>query len=670
MEDTTYRTKKSAHKELGDIDNRFSVAEIPQDIFTLRREFGEYVIKNSEDLDVRDRVAIKYGMPGEEGPKGHSVVDTISNRKFALIRYPKVVGGTEQELGVGFTLGEFKNNKIVGTPEDAAQAMGLPADFKIDDLPSLAAVERKDFSVEDVLRDAINQEQALQNGPDVNGGPAVDTRNMLASHSKREAAIDNYLEDQKVLIDNTKQDMTDFDALLNNDTATKEERIAHFAKRTAMANEIKNQELNVLKAIVTPEKFTLDSEGKAVLVDADDLNNRFAKTREQTTIPLGDPNGKYNIGKVSAAHIEDSPSILEGDTILSSIRVRTSGDDHADVNIYAVKNEGQAWLRAEKVSMDGFEALDAEAFAGIGIDSNKFVVGGDTLPAQVIEQITPAALQENIARRQILNHNTWKGEPGFAGEPVKEHKASDWTYPRSTDEGDYQHSVLEVRALNEIQARKADNRTTVTDLSAKQIKNLEEFGIIRHAQIKKDKGYEYIGGASGHLITDHLNNSVQLVGQTMVNTDRNSGVGEPKVETVEFDIAIRPDRPDRIGIQYPVSGSSQGSIGIDVYASAYQEQHGHDWELAGDAMRADFKGQSVVDTDETRYTGKNIVEALSVSTDIIHSDDPKMHNNFGRGIKDESVVNLERATELRTGHDMKMEAMDRIEPTRLSRTRP
>ena len=87
-------------------------------------------------------------------------------------------------------------------------------------------------------------------------------------------------------------------------------------------------------------------------------------------------------------------------------------------------------------------------------------------------------------------------------------------------------------------------------------------------------------------------------------------------------------------------------------------------------MRADFKGQSVVDTYATRYTGKNIVEALSASTDIIHSNDPKVRNNFGRGIKDESVIKLERATALRTGHDMKMEAMDRIEPTRPSRTKP
>lgn len=665
------------YEKLGDADDRFITRELVSSNDELRKSIGDYAVKNSPGASVHSKMLMRHGVTFDDtAPLGLSVVDTISNREFALVRYAELDGKLdeskdyEEQASVRFILAEVKDNKIVGTPEGAAVAMGLPGDFSLPPSSYSRATNpyTPDFWIEIKLREAISEQQKAQPQPWLNGQPAPDFRAVLSMHTKHEQALNEYLDAQKASIDTQKAELAEFDANTDPVSLSKEDRLTSWATRTKLADKIKSQELEVLYAIVTPEKFEVNGEGKAVLVQEVDLNNRFAKTTASTTIPLGDLNNRYNIGKVSAGHIEDSPSIAAGDTILSSIRVRTSGDDTADTNIYAIKDEGgQSWIRAERVTMDGFISLDEQSLKSIGIDSSKLIVGGDTPSDKVMAQISPAALRETIAKKQILEHNLWKKVEGFGGEPIREHKASAWAFPRYNDGGEGDRSVLEMRALREANARKTDSRTTVVDLSQQQVERLEEFGIIREAQIPKSKGYEYIGGASGYIITDHLHNSVQIIGQALIHTDRNSGIGEKKVEATGFDIAIRSDR---IGIQYAVRGSSPGTIEAKYFDAAYEEAHGDGWDLAGAIMRADFNGQSADDSDETRYTGKNIVEALASSEDMQNYDDPKMYNDFGRGIKHDSLVKLDRATALKNGYDMKMEVVDHIEPTRPKMARP
>lgn len=653
---------KIKHEKLNDADDRFLVAQIDATDQALRESLAEYVVQNNKDASYISKAIMKYGATGDEGgPTGQRLVDTINNREFAVIHYAEIAGKLdkekpfEEQASISVILSEIKDNKAVGTPESAAKAMGLPEGVKLNST--------------DNLRDVISSHQNDQPRPEDNGRPAVDARSVIANHSKREVAIDSYLEDKKAFIEQAKEALTAHDAGSNLESLSKEERLKSWAIRTSLNNQVKQQQLEVLKAIVTPEKFEVNNGGDAQLVNAEDLNNRFAKTTDNTTIPLGDPDNKYNIGKVSKTHMEDSPSILDGEKVLTSIRVRASGEDKVDTNIYAIQSGDETWIRAERVSLDGFTMTDEDALAYIGVDSNKFIMGGDTPAAKVVEQVSPAGLREHVARQQILNNKLWKKEPAFGNESVKEHKAADWAYPRSNDDGNATHSVLEVRALNEISAQKADNRTTVVDLSAKQVEQLEDFGIIREAKIAPREGYDYVGGASGHIIIDHKNDVTQVIGQAIINTDRNAGVNFKKIEATEFDFAIRPDRPDSVGIQYAVAGSSPGTLDINLFSSAYNEAHGDEWELSGVAMRADFKGQEVTAKDATRYTGKNVVEALVVSPDIVNEEDPKIYNNFGRGIKHESVVNLERASSLRHGYDTKIDAMNNIEPKKAARAK-
>lgn len=648
-------------EKLNDADDRFLVAEIDTSDQALRESLAEYVVQNNKDANYISQAMMKYGVTGDEGgPTGQRLVDTISNREFAVIQYAEIAGKLdkekpfEEQASFSVILSEIKDNKAVGTPESAAKAMGLPEGVKLNSTDS--------------LRDVISSYQNDQPRPENNGRPAPDTRAVITAHTKREAALDSYLETQKELIEQTKDQLLEQTRSVDLSTLPKDKQLKAWAVQTNLRHQVKSQQLNALKAIVTPEKFDVSNDGTAHLVNADELNNQFAKTTDTTTIPLGDPENKYNIGKVSPAHIEDSPSILAGDKILTAIRVRASGDDKVDTNIYAIQNGDENWIRAERVSQDGFEMIDEQALRSIGVNPDKLMMGGDTPASQVIEQVSPAGLREHVARQQILNNKLWKKEPAFGSEPVKEHKATDWAYPRSSDDGDGTHSVLEVRALNQINAQKVDNRTTVVDLSAKQVQQLEDFALIREAGFKNDESYDYVGGASGHIIIDHKHDVTQVIGQTLINTDRNSGQGFKKIEVTEFDFAMRPYRPDRIGVQYAVAGSSPGPIDIDVFSSAYNEAHGDEWELGGDAMRAEFKGEQV-NTDDTRFTGKNIVEALAASDDIVHDNDPKMLNNFGRGIKHDSVISLERASALRHGHDVKMEAMDRIEPAKPARAK-
>lgn len=648
-------------EKLNDADDRFLVADIDTNNQALRESLAEYVVENNKDANYVSQAMMKYGVTGDEGgPTGQRLVDTISNREFAVIQYAEIAGKLdkekpfEEQASFSVILSEIKDNKAVGTPESAAKAMGLPEGVKFDST--------------DNLRDVISSYQNDQPRPEDNGRPASDTRAVITAHTKREAALDSYLETQKELIEQTTEKLAEQTRTVDLSTLPKDERIKAWAIQTKLSNQVKEAQLNALKAIVTPEKFDVSNDGTAYLVNAEDLNNQFAKTTDNTTIPLGDPENKYNIGKVSPAHIEDSPSILEGEKVLTAIRVRASGEENVDTNIYTIQDDDEIWVRAERVSKDGFELLDEQALAAIGVNSDKIVMGGDTPASKVIEQVSPAGLREHIARRQILDNKLWKKEPAFGSEPVKEHKATDWAYPRSSDDGNSTHSVLEVRALNQINAQKVDNRTTVVDLSAKQIQQLEDFALIREAGFESSKGYDYVGGASGHIIIDHKNDVTQVIGQTLINTDRNDGPGFKKIETNAFDFAMRPDRPDSIGVQYAVSGSSPGTISMDVWSAAYNEANGDEWELAGDAMRAEFKGEQV-STDSTRYTGKNVVEALVDSDDIVHDNDPKMLNNFGRGIKHDSVVSLERASALRHGDDMKMESTDRIEPAKPARAK-
>src|SRR5699024_1513806 len=135
-----------------------------------------------------------------------------------------------------------------------------------------------DFWIEIKLREAISEQQKAQPRPWLNGQPAPDFRAVLSMHTKHEQALNEYLDTQKASIDTQKAELAEFDANTDPVSLSKEDRLTSWATRTKLADKIKSQELEVLYAIVTPEKFEVNGEGRAVLVQEVDLNNRFAKT--------------------------------------------------------------------------------------------------------------------------------------------------------------------------------------------------------------------------------------------------------------------------------------------------------------------------------------------------------------------------------------------------------
>lgn len=624
------------YKALGDKNERFAVGmldSIKSNNPKLYRSLHEYTTSPKEGGVIR---VLGKARDAIDAPYGRVLKDSISDRKFAVILYTdikKSAGGQpglqEMNYDVGMLLGEIENNVIIGTPESAAKALGLPDGLSFD-------IERYNdgYSIEEQIRDGISaQQKPLLTS---NSAALPDARALLNNQIRFDHAVNDYLSKQRNLLPFVEANYNGvIDSIAKGDKPTPEGR----ESLKATQDRIERDKELVFKAIITPEKFELDADGLAVPIDVDALNNRFANTTQDSTVPLGDIRGEFNIGKVSEADKNDGLVVDSNEQILSAIRVVRSESD-GYTNLYAIKSGNEYWLRAEYRQAGKLMMANEEAFANIGLNSNKFVVGDDTPASKVMAQITPAALRETITRQGLLAFAIQKKEMGYE-HPVTEHKALDWVF-KNDGNSHYDGDVL--FELRKIDAQKADNRTTVVDLSAKQIEQLEGFGLIREAAHKLDKGYDYVGGASGHIIIDHKHDITQVIGQTLINTDRNDGPGFKKIEATGFDIVIRPDRP---GVQYPYYGSTPAKIKPNVFLAAHNEDHDSKIDpLAGGSMRTQFQGQEVYAFDSRRYSGRNVVEAIAQSEVLLDDQDAKLSNNFGRGIKHPSVIKLEQMDQI------------------------
>lgn len=610
------------YKALGDQNERFLVGLLDgKGNDTLASSLYSYIRqpKDKKSLKVLGKVFDVF-----DESYGRVLKDTVSGREFAVIVYTHITTQNNRrdiDHKVSFLLGEIEDNVIVGTPESTAYALGLPNGLSFD-------IDFDSNDIEELIRDSISGEQQplLENETP----PLPDARGLLANQLRFDSAIKDYLDKQKALLPYMEANYNSvMDSIKKGDKPTPEGEKSLEARKERIE---RDKEL-VFKAIITPEKFELDADGHAVPVDVDALNNRFANTTKDSAVPLGDVRGEFNIGKVSQSDKDDSLVIDDNEQILSAIRVTTSKRD-GHTNLYAVKSAGEYWLRAEHRQAGRTTMENDAAFASLGLNSNKFVVGGGTPASKVMAQITPAALRETITRQGLLIDAVSNKTMGYE-HPVTEHKALDWVFKNN----DYHDGnvAVEFRALN---AQKVDNRTTVVDLSAKQIEQLERFGLIREAGYQSDKGYEYVGGASGHIIIDHKYDVTQVIGQTLINTDRNDSQGFKKIEAINFDMALRPDRP---GVQYPYFGGTPARIKLDLFLAAHNEDHhGMRDPMPGGQMRAHLQGDDVYASDSRRYSGRNVVEAIAHSDAIQQETDAKIINNFGCGIKHPSIIKLEQ----------------------------
>ncbi|WP_339343307.1 hypothetical protein [uncultured Psychrobacter sp.] len=616
------------YKALGDQNERFLVGMLDSDNNKLYSSLYEYLkqTKDNEDTRALGKLDDVLG-----APYGRILKDTVSGREFAVILHTDLKKGTVEEPGMvdidyetGLLLGEIKDNEIVGTPATAAKALGLPNGLSFD-------IERycdNGYTIEDQIRDSISVAQQPLLKSEVRALP--DARALLDNQIRFNGAINDYLDKQKALLPYMEANYNSvMDSIKKGDKPTPEGEKSLKARKERIE---RDKEL-VFKAIITPEKFELDAGGYAVPVDVDALNNRFANTTQDSTIPLGDVRGEFNIGKVSQSDKENSLVVGHHEQIVSAIRVVTSKCD-GYTNLYAVQSGDEYWLRAEHRQAGSTTMENEAAFANIGLNANKFVVGGDTSAYKVMSQINPAALRETIIRQGLLDYAIQNKVMGYE-HPVTEHKALDWASKNNSN--DYGGVLVEFRTLD---AQKVDNRTTVVDLSAKQVQQLEDFSLIREAGYQSNKGYEYVGGASGYIIIDHKYDITQVIGQTIIHTDRNDDDGFKKVEAISFDIALRPDRP---GVQYPYYGVSPARIKLDLFLAAHNEDNnGKTDPLPGSQMHAQFQGNEVYAFGSRRYSGKNVLEAIAQSDAIQLEYDAKILNNFGCGIKHPSIVKLEQ----------------------------
>lgn len=608
---------------LDDLDNRFLVKKADRSDKELRDELARYATQVNEGNEYSAAVT----KTREGGPHGTIVHDTVSGREFAVIayrsldkNYPESMPPADPYISTNYTIGELSGGEMIGTPADAMTKLGLHGDlgFPIDNKSAVANDEL--WWISKGFQNTVINKQKESRMELVAEGAKVGIRSIIYRETRFDYGMEEYLDEQKMLVDSIVQRMVHHRDSATDSKLTQHERNDHDTRMWETLDSLNEQRAHVLLAITSPEKFVVDDDKRIKPADGVDLANRYAQTSGDKMTALDDINGINRVGRVSDADMLASTVIQEKDIVLSAIKVKQFGSE-ADTNIYAIETpDGQSWIRAERVDEGELRAVNGEALKLIDINANKLRHGGDTPAADVVAQIMPEALRENIAKSQIADHKTWLNS-GVTTVIPKTYAASDYVHgvtnkSISPDEA--------FHAARELLAARIDNRFTVSDLDKKQVARLEQFGLIPESDKPFYSNIEYLGGAKGFLVVDHSDSTIQVIGQHLIERTDPKDPSIKEVQTKEFDLALKPGAKE---IRTAYDGLTHGNILLDIDPMRQDELLYS--PSSHRPVMARHNGRLYESDEGSRWLGADVISGIARSADVKTAYDPKIENNFG-----------------------------------------
>lgn len=605
---------------LGDMDNRFSVAPDSKSDAAFIKSVHDNIRAKTKLDAVSD--ALMTGLGG--GPNVTRVRDSITGDEFALMSYSAVEEGYDSKgleladaVVTKYAAAEIKNGVVVGSDQDAYRKMGIPTGLGLpESQPSVVTLNTQDLIKPENLRRSMlkAQEENRINLKD-RAGP-LDYRGAVRQHYKVIDGLASFIDEAAFEVRRNKEVLERIDIAYGDRNLSFDEQARVNVEKKRVNDVIEKHKIDGTRAVISPGLFEIDKDGKAFLSDSADLSNRFAQVKDSSMIPLTDVEGRYSIGKVSQQSLASSPNIKDGDTVLSSIRVKTS-DSSADTNIYTVNDGNETWIRAERVEAGVVTMSNGDALGAIGIDGDKLLMGGEHTDARISAQIAPRALREHISEAQI------KLNAKIMTDTLTDESAS--TLKASSLATDTQEAVT---------AKEIDGRWTVEPLTRIQISDLEALGVIPGADKDSTAGYDYAQTYSAIVVTDNNHDNSagprsRIVGQSIINSDYNSGPGQKKTEVVDYEVFMPAvNDTDNRGM-----GWVRGDTFIDSTSSAIAASLSNE---ANNAEPVYLSGKPIMDSYAMKP--ENIMQTLLDSEQANNKVDPKMTNKYGLGGIDSTIL--------------------------------
>lgn len=625
---------------LNDLDNRFLIKISDRLDDELRDELARYATVVNEGNEHSAAVT----KTREGGPYATIVKDTASGREFAFIayrsldkNYPDTMPPADPYISTNYTVGELVDRKVVGTPAEAMAKMGLKEDmgFPVDKKTAVPGSEQ--WWLTQGLQNMIKEHQKenrLALGAD---SVKVDQRSIMNRQSQFERGIDEYLDEKELLIESITNQMVHHRNSSVDSKITQDERLEHEKRMWSKLDNLQEQQAKVLEVIIAPEKLMLNEDNRIVPADGFDLANHYAQTTDDKMTALGDINKAVRVGRISDEALQASTVINKGDTVLSAIRLKQFGNED-ETNLYAVKAEdGQSWIRAERLNQGETIATNGMALSLIDIHHKKLKHGGHTSEEDVVKQILPESLRQMITSRQIMAHKEWLATDSV-DDKVQHYLPHNYinaikNTTSSPDELFY--------ASRELLAERIDNRFSVVDLDKKQIALIDRFTLISGSKKNTYSNQEHRGISSGFIVTDHSDNTSQVIGQYLVER---SDEKDPTIKTIqakEFDLTLKEsDTKMRIS----PSGRPQGNILASINPKKVNELMRQNSSHLK-TVKSEYDERSYEAEDSIKWDGVHILATIANSPDVKNSYDPKIDNNFGMEGKHPALVKIQSSFE-------------------------
>lgn len=604
---------------LGDIDNRFSAAvDSKEDV-----AFNKSVYDNIRSKVALDAISdtLMTGLNG--GPNVTRVQDNVTGDQYALIAYTDVIKNYEAEglelkdaVVTRYTAAEIKNGIAVGNEQDVYRKMGVANGLGFPESQKQVSVHNtQDLTKPENLRHLIKKAQEEHRVNLKEHIAVIDYRGSQRQHHKMSEGLQGFVEDKVNEIKRLNENLEKIEVSSASRKLNFDQKTFLNTQQNRIKSQIESNKIDGTRAVISPGLFEIDENGKAFLSDSADLSNKFAQINDASMISLNDVEKRHSIGKVSDRSISNSPNILEGDTLVNAIRVRTA-DSQVDTNIYAVNDGRETWIRAERVEGGVVSMVNGDALKAIGINGDKLLMGGEHSEARVSAQISPRALREQISEHQIkLNHKIMTNT--LTNESLNKVQAS--SLAADTEEA--------------IKAKVIDNRWDIEQLSSAQISSLESLEVIPSADKPADNNFNYVSTYSAIVVTDnnHDNSSgprPRIIGQSIINSDYNNA-GKKKLEVVEYEVFV-PSVKDAAsrGMDWV-----RGDVFIDTNA-ALLAANLDDSGLGADPVQLD--GRAIFSTYE--ITPETVAQTLLDSDVAGSKPDAKMTSKYGLGLLDDTII--------------------------------
>ncbi|WP_339343306.1 hypothetical protein [uncultured Psychrobacter sp.] len=621
---------------LNDLDNRFLIKISDRLDDELRDELARYATVVNEGNEHSAAVT----KTREGGPYATIVKDTASGREFAFIayrsldkNYPDTMPPADPYISTNYTVGELVGRKVVGTPAEAMAKMGLKEDmgFPVDKKTAVPGSEQWWLTqgVQNMIKEH-QKENRLALGAD---SAKVDQRSIMNNQSQFERGLDEYLDEKERLIESIVKEMVHHRNLSVDSKITQDERFEHEKLIWNKIDNLQEENAKVLDVIISPEKFVLDQDDRIVPADGVDLANRYAQTTDDKMTALGDINKAVRVGRVSDEALQASTVINEGDTVLSAIRVKQYGNED-ETNLYAIKAEdGQSWIRAERLNQGETIAINGMALSLIDIHNKKLKHGGHTSEEDVVKQILPESLRQMITSKQIMAHKEWLASDS-ADDKVKYYLPHDYINAIKNSSSSPDDIFY---ASRELLAERIDNRFSVVDLDKKQIALIDRFTLISGSKKNTYSNQEHRGISSGFIVTDHSDNTRHVIGQHLIER---SDEKDPTIKTIQaepFDLTLKENEAK---MRISPNGYPKGNILVDINP----EKVNHLMQKNSSylkTVKSEYDGQSYEAKDSIKWDGVHILATIANSPDIKNSYDPKIDNNFGMEGKHPALVKIQ-----------------------------